>query len=150
MSRLTLSRPFGIMRPGFIDDFLTPFSDWFGDGDMMPGLRLRTPAVNITEDDNSYQLHLAAPGMKRSDFKVDIDGDTLTISSEKETETEEKTKRYSRREYGYTSFTRSFTLPDDVNRDRIDAHYEDGILRLTLPRKEEARRKETAKAIPVK
>lgn len=150
MSRLTMTRPFGLMRPGFLEDFLTPFNDWFGDGDMMPALRLKTPAVNITEDENAYQMHLAAPGMKRSDFKVDIDGDTLTISSEKESETEEKTRRYSRREYGYSSFSRSFTLPDDVNRDRIDAHYEDGILKLTLPRKEEARRREAAKAIPVK
>lgn len=150
MSRLTLTRPFGLMRPGLLDDFLTPFSDWFGDGELLPALRLRTPAVNITEDDDAYRLHLAAPGMKRDDFKVDIEGDTLTIRSEKESETEEKSKRYARREYGYTSFSRSFTLPADVNRERIDAHYEDGILKLTLPRREEARRKESAKAIPVK
>lgn len=150
MSRLTLTRPFGLMRPGFLDDFLSPINEWLGDGDLMPGIRLRTPAVNITEEDAAYHLHLAAPGMKRSDFKVDIDGDMLTISSEKESEKEEKSKRYSRQEYGYSAFSRSFNLPEDVMRDKIDAHYEDGILRVTLPRKEEARRKEAVKAIPVK
>lgn len=150
MSRLSLTRPFGLIRPRLFDDFFSPVSEWFGDGDLFPEIRQTVPAVNITEDDNAYHLSLAAPGMKRDDFKVDIEGSLLTISSEKESDKEEQTKRFSRREYSYSSFTRSFNLPDEVNREKIDAHYENGILKIMLPKREEARRKEVMKAIPVK
>lgn len=108
------------------------------------------PAVNIAEDDNNYQLTMAAPGMKKDDFKVDVEGNTLVVSSEKESSKEEQSKKFSKKEYSYSSFSRSFSIPEDANHEKIDAHYEDGILKLTIPKKEEARRKLMARAIQVK
>ena len=87
--------------------------------------------------------------MKKDDFKIDVEGNMLTISCEKEENKDEKEKRFTRREYSYYSFSRSFTLPEEVNREKIEAMYEDGILKLVLPRKEEARRN-AAKKIAVK
>jgi HSP20 family protein len=72
-------------------------------------------------------VSLAAPGMKKEDFKIDVDGNMLTISSEKEETKEEKEKKFTRKEYNYSSFSRSFTLPDEVNKEKIDAKYEDGF-----------------------
>jgi HSP20 family protein len=108
------------------------------------------PAVNISEDQNSYLLSLAAPGMKKDDFRVDLDGDTLTVHAEKESEQEDNSKRFSRREYEYRSFSRSFMLPDGVDRDKIDARYENGVLQLTLSKREDAKKKNPVKAISVK
>ena len=76
---------------------------------------MNVPAVNITEQKNDYLVSLAAPGMKKDDFKIDVDGNMLTISSEKEENKEEKDKKFTRKEYSYSSFSRSFTLPDEVN-----------------------------------
>ena len=78
-----------------------------------------------------------------------MDGNTLTISSEKEESKEDKDKKFTRREYSYSSFRRSFTLPDEINKEKIDAKYEDGVLKISLPRKEEVK-KATAKHIDVK
>jgi HSP20 family protein len=79
-----------------------------------------------------------------------VEGNLLTISSEKEEEHEEKEERYTRQEYSYSSFERSFTLPDEVNKDKIDAHYQDGVLKLVLPKKEEAKKMAVSKQIAVK
>lgn len=138
-----------ILRPGIFDDFFSPWNEWIGNGHLFPEARMTVPAVNISEDDNNYQLTMAAPGMKKADFKVDIDGNTLIVSSEKESSKEEQSKRFSKKEYGYSSFSRSFAIPEDANREKIDAHYEDGILKLTIPKKEEAKRKMLTRAIPV-
>jgi HSP20 family protein len=94
------------------------------------------PAVNICEDDKNYSVDVVAPGFKKGDFKVNLENDVLTISAESKTEsdTEDERKQYSRREYGYRSFTRSFTLPDDTEEDNITANYEDGILKLNIPK----------------
>jgi HSP20 family protein len=134
--------------PTLFDDFLKPWSEWFNGG----GLFDRTfnvPAVNVTEEKNEYLVSLAAPGMKKDDFRIDVDGNMLTISSEKEDTKEEKDKKYTRKEYNYSSFSRSFTLPNEVNMEKIDARYEDGVLKISLPRKEEAK-KASAKQIAVK
>ena len=95
------------------------------------------PAVNICEDDKNYSVDVVAPGFKKGDFKVNVENDILTISAESKTESntkEEDGRQYSRREYGYHSFTRSFTLPDNTEEDNITANYEDGILKLNIPK----------------
>ncbi|HXD78602.1 MAG TPA: Hsp20/alpha crystallin family protein [Puia sp.] len=101
---------------------------------------INIPAVNISEQKDSYVVSLAAPGMKKDDFKIDVDGSTLTISAESEETKEDKEERFTRKEFNYTSFTRSFTLPEWINKDKIDASYDNGLLKLTLPKTEEARK----------
>ena len=135
--------------PVFFDDFFKPWNEWFDTSGGVFGRALTVPPVNITENKDLYMVSLAVPGMKKDDFKIDIDGNMLTISSEKEESKEEKEKKFTRKEYSYSSFSRSFTLPDEVNKEKIEAKYEDGVLKLMLPRKEEAK-KPTAKQIAVK
>lgn len=100
----------------------------------------RVPAANITENDNQFDIELAAPGMNKKDFKVNVQNGNLVISAEKEEEKEEKEKDYCRKEYNYSSFRRSFSLPESVNADAVKAEYKDGILKLTVPKKEEAKK----------
>lgn len=133
--------------PSVFDDFFKPWNEWFDSG--FSGRVMNVPAVNITEQKDQYLVSLAAPGMKKDDFNIDVDGNMLTISSQKEESKEDKDKRYTRREYSYSSFSRSFTLPDEVNKEKIDARYEDGVLKISLPRYEEAK-KTSAKHIAVK
>lgn len=95
------------------------------------------PAVNINETDKEFELELAAPGLKKNDFKVNIDRNVLTVSTEKKEEKEEKDKNFTRKEFSYHTFSRSFTLPESVNQDKIDAKYTDGVLKLVLPKKDE-------------
>jgi len=100
------------------------------------------PAVNVMEDDNEFAIELAAPGMKKNDFNIHLDGNVLTISSEKQDEKEEKKGQYSRREFSYQSFQRSFTLPEfKVDREKVNAKYADGILHIHIPKREEAKPK---------
>jgi HSP20 family protein len=134
--------------PSIFEDFFRPWNEWYDNGGFL-GRTINVPAVNITEGKNEYLVSLAAPGMKKADFKIDVDGNMLTISSEKEESKEEKDKKFTRKEYSYSSFSRSFTLPEEVNREKIDAHYEDGVLKITLPRNESAK-KTSAKQIAVK
>jgi HSP20 family protein len=123
--------------PTFFDDFFKPWNEWFENGGNLWNRALTVPAVNITENKDDYSVSLAVPGMKKDDFKIDVDGNMLTISCEKGESKEEKDKKFTRKEYNYSSFSRSFTLPDEVNKEKIDAKYEDGVLKLSLPRKEE-------------
>jgi len=132
--------------PSVFDDFFKPWNELFDNG--WPR-SMNMPAVNITEQKNDYLVSLAAPGLKKDDFKIDVDGNMLTISSEKEENTEEKNKRFTRKEYSYSSFSRSFTLPEEIKKDMIEAKYEDGVLKITLPRKAEANTP-SAKHIAVK
>jgi HSP20 family protein len=125
--------------PSFIDEFFG--KDWmdsvFSD---RPGIS--TPAVNVKETNDDFMIEVAAPGLDKKDFKVDIDNNMLTISSEKEFKNEEKDEgRYMRREFSYTSFSRSFSLPDAVDAEKINAKHKDGILMITIPKKDEAKRK---------
>src|SRR5665647_682256 len=93
--------------PSVFDDFFKPWNEWFDGG--LSGRVMNIPAVNITEQKDDYQVSLAAPGLKKDDFKIDVDGNMLTISSEKEEKKEEKEERYTRKEYSYSSFQRCFT-----------------------------------------
>jgi HSP20 family protein len=94
------------------------------------------PAVNVKENGKEFGVEFAAPGFKKSDFKINVDQDQLIISAEKEEEKNEANERYTRKEFSYNSFSRSFTLPQNVNTDNIDAKYNDGILKLSIPKKE--------------
>src|SRR5690606_7550388 len=134
--------------PSMFDDFFRPWNEWFDNGGFM-SRTLSMPAVNISEAKDSYLVSLAVPGMKKDDFKVDVEGIMLTISSEKSETKEASAEKCTRKEYNYSSFSRSFTIPDDVEIEKIDARYQDGVLKLTLPRKEEAK-KSSAKKISVK
>lgn len=96
----------------------------------------RVPSVNITENAKEFKIEMAAPGLERKDFKVEVENGVLCISSEKEEESKEEKKNYTRREYSYNSFSRSFTLPDNSLPDKINAKYENGVLNITLPKKE--------------
>lgn len=95
------------------------------------------PAVNIKDQKDQYLIEFAAPGLNKEDFKIDLDNYVLTVSSEKKEEKEEKESSYSRREFVFNSFTRSFTLPKSVNIDKIKADYSNGILAISVPKKEE-------------
>jgi HSP20 family protein len=136
------------LLPSVFDDFFRPWNEWFTNG----GYRdraLTVPSTNIIEDKDSYKVSIAAPGLKKSDFNIDVEGNMLTISSEKEENKEDRDARYTRKEYNYSSFKRSFTLPDEIMKDKIDAKYEDGVLKLTLPKKEEAKKGALARHIAV-
>ena len=101
------------------------------------------PAVNIKETTDSYEVEVAAPGMNKKDFTVQLEGNVLTISSEKESNKEQSDNvRYSAREFSYQSFSRTFTLQKDVvDTENIQATYEDGVLHLVIPKREEAKQK---------
>ncbi len=101
--------------------------------------RWTTPSVNIKETDDHFGLEVAAPGLKKSDFNIELDNGLLTISSEKKVEDTQEEGHYTRKEYSYQSFKRTFTLPDSVDAAGISAVYEDGILNVVLPKKEEAK-----------
>jgi len=113
----------------------------FFDNDMADffGKRASDPAANILENPDSFQLEIAAPGMKKDDFKINLDNNILTISVEMEDAQKEEGKNYTRKEFYYGSFSRSFTLPKTIDVDKIKADYDDGILKISLPKKDEAR-----------
>src|SRR5688572_16161507 len=127
MSTRALTRSF--TNPSLFEDFFKPWNEWFDNGGLLQKPST-LPAVNVTEDKDNYLVSLAAPGLKKEDFNIDVDGNMLTISSEKEEKKEEKDEKFTRKEYSYSSFSRSFTLPEDVKPDAIDARYENGILHI--------------------
>jgi HSP20 family protein len=92
----------------------------------------------VKETDKAYEITMAAPGLDKSDFKIDVNGSLITISAEKEKSEEEKDEGFTRKEYNYNSFSRSFSLPEDTLTDKIDANYVHGELKLMLPKKEGA------------
>lgn len=97
------------------------------------------PAVNIKEEQKSFLIELAAPGLKKEDFKINVEKNLLTISSEVKTENEEKTENYTRKEFGFSSFSRSFKISDNILVDEISANYEDGVLKVNLPKNVDAK-----------
>ncbi|MEZ4904969.1 MAG: Hsp20/alpha crystallin family protein [Spirosomataceae bacterium] len=98
------------------------------------------PAVNIAENDNGFRLEVAAPGLNKENFKVNLENNVLTISAQHEQKNEENTDKYTRKEFNYTSFSRSFTLPNTVDGEKIAATYTNGVLHVEIPKKEEAKR----------
>ena len=130
----------GTGLPAVFDDFFKPWNEWFDVGTGVFNRTLNIPAVNIKESKDDFKLSFAVPGMKKDDFHIGIEGNMLTISSEKEEHHEEKEDRFTRKEYNYSTFSRSFSLPEYVQKDNIQATYTDGILQINLPKKEEVRK----------
>ena len=125
------------LLPGFFDE---PFFnlDWSGDKSWLSEI----PPANVVEKTGEFDIELAVPGMSKDDFHVTCENGVLNISAEKEEKSEEKEKNFTRREYNYTSFSRSFSLPESVKTDQVKARYENGVLKLTVPKKEEAKAKQ--------
>jgi len=121
-----------VFRPGFLDDWFA--NDRFFDSDFFK--KDWVPAVNIAEKDQSYELEIAIPGMKKEDIQIHVDKGVLEVSGETKTEKEEKDeKKYTRKEFTYSSFHRSFRLPDNADESIVNARYEDGILKLDIAKK---------------
>lgn len=143
-------------------------SDWFFKNNFLDLFdddytSLTIPSINISERKDQYKIEMAAPGLKKEDFNIEVEGNMITISCEKESESSEskdkngekdrngekengkRNNSYSRREYNYSRFSRSFTLPDYADTDRITAKYNDGILNLTIPKKPEAQKSKNQK-----
>ena len=125
----------------FNDTFTNDFFNW-GLGNYS-NTNTSLPAVNIRENADAFEVEMAAPGMTKEDFKIELDNNMLTISSEKKTRNEEKDgDRYTRREFSYQSFQRSFQLPKDVvDAEKIQARYDNGLLHLVIPKKEEVKKR---------
>jgi HSP20 family protein len=124
--------------PSLLDEF-------FGK-DLWPDMadtekRFSVPSVNIVEGNNEYRIEVAAPGLNKNDFKINVDNNMLTISSEKELKDEKKEEDFVRREFSYSSFSRSFALPEGSEQEKISASYKDGILNVTIPKRDEAKAK---------
>ena len=124
-------RPFYV--PGFFDDDFFPM--------LSNNTKNSTPAVNIREDDKNYVLDFAIPGIDKKDLKIDMNEDVLTISSEVKNETEDNNNDYKRKEFSYSVFSRSFYIPENVDREKIGANYKDGVLIVSLPKQEEGKNK---------
>jgi HSP20 family protein len=122
--------------PSFVDEFF---------GNNLPGFSnegytgINSPAVNVVEGKEDFRIEVAAPGLEKGDFKINLENNVLTISSEKENKKEEKDGKYMRREFSYTSFSRSFSLPEKVESEKISATHKDGILFISIPKREEAK-----------
>ncbi len=135
------------------NNWIPSFPSWadkFFEGDLMDwnsanfaGERSTLPAVNVKENDNEFQIEVAAPGLKKDDFKLNFKNGKLTISSEKKVEKEEKEgEKVTRKEFNYQSFQRTFNVSENVvNTDKISAKYADGILHVKLPKREEVKPK---------
>ncbi|MFD2516790.1 Hsp20/alpha crystallin family protein [Salinimicrobium flavum] len=125
--------------PSVFDDMFK--TDWLGGTTNVNSIGTSIPAVNIQESDDNFMVAVAAPGMTREDFQIELDNDVLTISSEqkKEEEKTEKNGRFTRREFSYNNFKRSFSLPETVDSEKISATYNNGVLEIMLPKKDEAK-----------
>lgn len=123
------------LLPGFNDVFDSIFNDTFFNDRMVT----RVPAVNISETECNYHVELAAPGLKKEDFKLNLERNNLTISVEQSSDHQDNEKNYNKREYSYSSFVRSFTLPDSADDNQIKATYTDGILKIDIAKREEAK-----------
>lgn len=122
-----------MLFPSLMNEIVKP--DWFGG---LEKLNSNLPAVNIKENEKDFELELAVPGRKKEDFNIEIDNNILTVSSELKTEKEVSDEDFTRRDFGFSSFKRAFTLPESIDEDKIKADYVDGILRFTLPKRKEA------------
>ncbi len=125
--------------PSILSDFFN--NDGFErlfDYDLLPSVNKfnRVPAANIKDNGKEYRVELAVPGMKKDDFDISLENDSLTISAEQKKEKEDEDASYTRREYSYNAFRRTFRIPEMINPDKIRARYENGVLEITLPKKE--------------
>jgi HSP20 family protein len=131
------------MLPRIYRSFPSVWDNFFSN-DLMPELfdsesYRSVPAVNIVENDDEYVIEVAAPGLEKKDFKIDLENNVLTISSEKEDKMEDKNGKSIRKEFRYSSFCRTFNLPETIDNDKIRAKHKDGILSVSIPKKEAAK-----------
>lgn len=127
----------------WMDDFFADDMDGFWKKNAM------MPAVNVSETKKAFNLEVAAPGYKKDDFKIEVKNGYLNISAETKEEKEDKDEAYTRREWKFSSFNRYFTLPENVKSDDINAKYENGVLKITLPKNTKVEVEESAKKIAV-
>lgn len=130
---MSLTKRNEVMFPALMNELLRP--DWFGG---TQNVRAVLPAVNIKENEENFELELFVPGRSKDELIIEIDDSVLTISSETKEETEETKENFTRREFTLSSFKRAFSLPETVATDKIEASYNEGILKFNLPKKEEA------------
>lgn len=138
MTNIVKFQPLPTTKPlfnGLLDEFFNRNIGDFVGSDAV----LNQPAVNVVETENDFRVELAAPGFDKQDFSINVENEHLTVAAKHETSNEEKNERYTRREFSVASFKRSFKLPKTVNLDAIAAVYENGILNVTLGKKEEAK-----------
>jgi HSP20 family protein len=136
---MTLIRRVNNTYPVFqnwFEDFFAPVQNYVNDRS-----RGSVPAVNVVEDENKFAIEFAVPGLTKSDFSINLENDVLTVKSEKENSNEETNTNYTRKEFSYSAFQRSFTLPEAADGEKIKADYKEGILTIEIPKKEEAKAK---------
>lgn len=126
--------------------FLPSFTDDFFGKDFMADIfdssvNKTIPEVNVIENAEAFMIEVAAPGLEKKDFKIDLNNNVLTISSEREAKQVDEKEKYIRREFSYSSFQRSFSLPESVDSDKIKANHKDGILKIEIPKRDEAKEK---------
>lgn len=126
-------------KKGLIPSMNNVFDSIFTDGFFNETNARMVPAVNISEGVDHFQIELAAPGLNKKDFKVGVDRNLLSISVDKQEESQQHESRFTRREFSYHSFVRTFNLPETADQNAIQAKYEDGLLRVTVAKKEEAK-----------
>ncbi|MBK7692052.1 MAG: Hsp20/alpha crystallin family protein [Bacteroidetes bacterium] len=124
-----------VKTPAFVPNFFNTLDRFLADD--FANMQVASPAVNIIEKENGYHLEMRAPGLAKSDFKIELDEDLLSISYEKNEEKSEETEKFIKREFSTKSFKRTFTVNADLKVEEISATYEDGILRVDIPKKEE-------------
>ena len=122
-----------VLFPSLLNEILKP--DWFGG---IENYKSNVPAVNIKENEKDFELELAVPGRNKEDFKIEVNENVLTISSEAKIKENTEKENYTRKEFTYTAFKRAFTLPETIDEENIKATYVNGILKFTLPKKEES------------
>lgn len=123
------------LMPGFNDVFDSIFNDTFFSDRMVS----RIPAANISETADHYHVELAAPGLKKKDFKINLERNVMSISADQRSENKQEERNYTKREYTYSSFVRSFNLPESADENGIQATYVDGVLAIDIPKREEAK-----------
>src|SRR6476620_12798964 len=138
-----------LMNPFIEDAFGKDILDW--NNRTFAAIESTLPSVNLKETEKNFEVELAAPGLRKEDFKVEIDHDVLVISSERQQEKEETNKKgnYTRKEFSYQSFSRAFHLPENVDENKIEANYKDGILHIDIAKKHPDKKAST-KTIQIK
>jgi len=126
-------------KNGSVANFNSVFDSIFNDTFFSDRMMTRVPAANISETADHFHVELAAPGLRKEDFKLKLERDVLSISVEQVNQNEEQERSYAKREFSYSSFVRAFTLPESANAEGIEAKYNDGVLCIDIPKREEAK-----------
>lgn len=132
MSLIKWNEPTKLMKRNWVENFFADTDDFLKNFNL--DMNAAMPAVNVKEENDAFIIDVAAPGLKKEDFKVEVDRGVLMISATTEEKKEEKTDEFKRQEFSYRNFKRSFWLPESVMTDKIDARYENGILELKIPK----------------